>query len=227
MNEPLADVRAARRRVLRVALFGAATALAGERAGAAGPAGREATASDAGASHFPFGPVQPPRALPAFPLLTHQGKATDLGAMLRGHVTALQLMFTGCSATCPIQGALFMQAQQVLQGEPSSARVPALMPVQWLSLSIDPLADGPPQLAAWLRKFEAGPAWLAAAPRVGDVEPLIALLGSGGERRPRGTDPHTGQVYIVNRQGELAFRTSSLPTPATIIEALHRIGAKR
>jgi len=71
-------------------------------------------------------------------LLTHQGAATNLAELLRGRVTALQPMFTGCSATCPIQGALFAQAQHALLGRWQSPT-----PVQWLSLSIYPLADGP------------------------------------------------------------------------------------
>ena len=151
------------------------------------------------------------------PVRTQSGLATDLPAMLAGRISAVQLMFTGCSATCPIQGALFSQAQSELGDRLGGA--------QFVSLSIDPLSDSPAALAAWLRRFDAKPGWLAAAPRIDDVERLIAWLSQGGEPRPRGNDPHTGQVFIVNQRGELAHRTTSMPPAADIVAALRGVAA--
>jgi protein SCO1/2 len=188
----------------------------------AGGAGTVSAAADsrgvAAAQHFPFGPVLPKRPAPPLALRSHLDAATDLSALLRGRVSAVQLMFTGCSATCPIQGALFAQAQGLLGG--------SLPAVQFVSLSIDPLGDTPVALAAWLRRFDARAGWLAAVPRVGDAERLIAWLGEGGEPRPRGSDPHTGQVYLVDERGELAFRTPSMPPAADIAAALRRLATK-
>lgn len=169
--------------------------------------------------HYPFGPVRPERRLTAWPVQLHSGQATDLASQLRGRVTALQLMFTGCNATCPIQGALFAQAQQGLRGTVADA--------QFLSVSIDALGDTPAALAAWLRKFGAQPGWVAAVPRVQDVDALIELLGRDGLPRPTGPDPHTGQVYLVNRRGELTFRTPSMPSASQIIDALRGVAAQR
>jgi protein SCO1/2 len=176
-----------------------------------------ASRDEAVSAHFPFGIVAPPRPLPAGPVQTHLGQSTELRALLEGRATALQLMFTGCSATCPIQGALFAQTQTLLARHAATA-----VPMQLLSLSIDPLSDSPQALAGWLRRSGAGTGtpWIAAAPRVADVDRLVTLLGSGGEPKPRGSDPHTGQVYIVDRKGQLVWRTPSLPPPAEIIKAL-------
>lgn len=169
-------------------------------------------------SHFPFGPVVPTRPLAAWPVTTHAGLSTDLPSLLRGKVTAVQFMFTGCSATCPIQGALFAQAQRELKGSVAGA--------QFLSISIDALGDTPSALAAWLKKFSAAPGWLAALPRVQDVDAIVDRLGSGGEKKPQGPDPHTGQVYVVDRRGELVFRTASMPPPAQIVDALRQVHAR-
>ncbi len=189
---------------------------------AAAPAARAAGTPNARdvarSSHFPFGPVVPTRPLAPWPVTTHLGVATELPVLLRGKVTALQLMFTGCSATCPIQGALFAQAQRDLMG--------ALAGAQFLSVSIDALGDTPAALAAWLKKFSAAPGWLAAVPRVQDVDALVERLGSGGEKRPQGPDPHTGQVYVIDRRGELVFRTASMPPPAQIVDALRQVDAR-
>jgi protein SCO1 len=169
--------------------------------------------------HFPFGPVVPARRAGAWPVKTQNGLATDLSTLLLGKVTAMQLMFTGCSATCPLQGALFAQAQR----DPAAAEVTA----QFVSLSIDPLADTPAALAGWLRKFAAQPGWLAVAPRIEDVAAIIAWLTRGGESRPIGDhDPHTGQVYVIDRRGELVFRLASMP-PASDIAAVLRSVARR
>lgn len=186
-------------------LLGGALALAGA-----------ARANDGG-NHFPFGRVLPPRGMDAWPVTTHGGVRTDLPALLAGKVTAVQLMFTGCGGTCPIQGSLFAGAQQALGGRPGGA--------QFLSISIDALGDTPAALAAWLTKFGAAPGWLAALPQARDVEAIIERLGRGGEKRPAGPDPHTGQVHLFDRRARLVYRTPSLPRPAQIATLLREIQA--
>jgi protein SCO1 len=185
---------------------------------AAAQPGTAASARD----HFPFGPLGSPRALQPWAVTTHQGQATDLPALLKGRVTALQLMFTGCGATCPLQGALFAQAQREL-----GARGSRVGGLQLVSLSIDALGDTPELLRRWLTRFDAQPGWAAAVPRVADVDAIIERLGSGGERRPDGPDPHTGQVYLFNRSAQLVSRTPSLPRPAHIVDALLHVAAAR
>jgi protein SCO1 len=178
--------------------------------------GETSRSAAARSSHFPFGPVVPARPIPQWPVLTNSGKSTTLAALLQGRVTAMQLMFTGCTATCPIQGALFAQTQREL-AHGSDA--------QLMSISIAPLADTPAALSSWLHNFEAGPKWLGVRPRVEDLEQIFDLLARGGERRPTGPDPHTGQVYIANRQAELVFRTASMPPAKQIVAILRTLEA--
>lgn len=171
------------------------------------------------AQHFPFGLVVPARPVTAWPVTTQSGAATDLAALLRGRVSALQLMFTGCSATCPIQGALFAQAQRDAIG--------AGLAAQFVSLSIDPLSDQPAALAGWLRQFQARPGWLAAAPRIDDLAAITTWLTRGGQPRPSGAqDPHNAQVYLVDRRGDLVFRLASMPRAADIVAALQTVSRR-
>jgi protein SCO1/2 len=185
------------------------------------PATAQNNPAPATRDHFPFGPLSSPRALQPWAVNTHLGQATDLPALLRGRVTALQLMFTGCSATCPIQGALFTQAQREWAQRGNRGA-----DLQFVSLSIDALGDTPELLRKWLARFDAQPGWVAAVPKVADVDAIIERLGSGGERRPSGPDPHTGQVYLFNRRAQLVFRTPSLPRPATIIDSMLQVAAQ-
>jgi protein SCO1/2 len=174
-----------------------------------------AAAAPAPTAHFPFGAVRPERSVPAWKVQTHLGQATDLAALLRGRITAVQLMFTGCSAICPIQGALFAQLQQRLRQRG--------LAVQLLSISIDPLGDGPAALAAWLRRFDAGPGWLAVAPQVAEVQAIAQLLGSGGEDPRQSADVHSAQVFVVNRRGALFYRSPGLPSAEALADTLAQL----
>jgi protein SCO1 len=158
------------------------------------------------------GPVTPAVAAPALPLRRHDGAAAMLAAQLRGTPTAVQLMFTGCSTVCPIQGALFSALEAALRAERD-------LPARLLSLSIDPLADDPAALSAWLRRFRAGPTWSAAAPTPEALDSMLALFKGG----TAAGDRHTGQVYLFDRQARLAWRTSELPPTSEIMAALRHV----
>lgn len=154
--------------------------------------------------HDPFGPVRPPLALPPVRVRTHRGADVALDDLLRGRVTALQFMYTGCSATCPIQGAIFAEAQRRIGVAPPG--------LQWLSLSIDTLADDPPALSRWLLALQAGPAWSAATPPAGDLDRLLEALRAGSG----GPDRHAGAVFVMDRQARLVYRTVDLPSPVSL-----------
>lgn len=170
----------------------------------------EQAAAERVSQHFPFGPVLPVRPLPAWPIQTHRGLSTDLAALCKGHVTAIQLVYTNCSAICPIQGALFAQAQKLAAGKLSAQ-------AQFLSLSIDPLSDTPQALARWIKPYSPASAWAAAVPSVNDVKAMQELLSKGGEAKGDSLDAHPGQVYFVNRKGALVHRSPSLPTAEQIV----------
>lgn len=139
---------------------------------------------------------------------THQGQAVDLRDLFRGRISAVQLMFTGCSATCPIQGAVFAAAQ--------TESVRAKLGVQFVSISIDPLSDTPRALADWLKRQNAATGWLAVVPRPNDVDALLTLLRG----RAEGVDRHTAQSYIVGRRAELTYRSPEFWPPERLVELL-------
>jgi protein SCO1/2 len=167
-------------------------------------------------AHNATGFVKPPAVPPATPVTLHTGKSDTLANLCKGRVTALQLMFTGCSATCPIQGALFATALAKLQ-----ALKPALPQAQLISLSIDPLADGPQALSDWLKRFGSGQQWLAAAPSMKALDPFLDFL----QGRSTNVDRHTGQVYFFDPQGRLVLRTVDFPPGETVVSLLKNLAA--
>nr|WP_311767616.1 SCO family protein [Burkholderia sp. Bp8998] len=153
------------------------------------------------------GRIKPPVLVPDWPVRTAQGRETNLRALLVGRVTALQLFFTGCSAICPIQGAVFQRVQTLLG---------ARADVQLLSLSMDPLSDTPDRMRAWLGRFDARPGWIAAAPELRNVDAVQTLFGGG----MTGLDNHGTQVHLIDRHGQLIWRTYELPSAETVAALL-------
>lgn len=155
-----------------------------------------------------------PRALPPAMRLTLQdGKQTSLQRLVAGRITALQLVFTRCRATCPIQGALFAAAAKQL-----AANLPE---AQLLSVSIDPANDDPATLQAWLARHGPSPRWRAARPDAKGVEAFLDFL----KARANGPDRHTGQVYFFDREGQLALRSVDFPPAQEVVRALEELGS--
>lgn len=196
MRAPFAN-RSSRRAFLRTS-FG--VALSGVLAGNA------AFASD---SH---GVIKPPRPLPNLMLRCQDGRSATLKSLASGHVTAVQLMFTTCTSTCPMQGAIFERVQRLM---PQMEK----QHIQLISLSIDPKSDTPKALTEWLSMFHAGGSWIGAAPAVQDLAAMRSFFGVGEVA----FDPHSTQTFILDRAGDLVFRTGELPPPEQIAAVLRRI----
>jgi protein SCO1/2 len=165
-------------------------------------------------SHDPFGPLRPPQPMPDLTLTGDDGKRFGLDARLRGRISAVQLMFTGCSATCPIQGALFAAL---------APQVATAANMQLLSISIDPLGDPPAALHEWLGRFGRHPNWRAAVPRVEDTDKLLDFLRG----RATGADRHTAQIYLIDRQARLAYRTAEMPPARFVVDLMSQLDRMR
>ncbi len=159
------------------------------------------------------GRVDPPVPIPAIPVRrAGDGATTDLAALLRDRASALHLMFTGCSSVCPIQGAIFQRVQALLPDQRARG-------IQLVSLSIDPLDDTPRAMRAWLERFDARDGWIAVAPQPQDLDRLRDLFGQGRDA----VESHATQVNIIDRRGELVFRTPELPSADAIANILRRV----
>jgi protein SCO1/2 len=168
-------------------------------------------------SHAAFGPVRPEQAAPPLKLTGMDGKASDFAASLKGRVTALQLIFTGCSATCPIQGAVFAQTQTLLAASDKGRGI------HLLSVSIDPLGDDVKALREWLARHGAQPQrWTAALPTMQQVDPMLDFLRG----RATGPDRHTAQAFVFDRQARLVHRTENMPAPQALASLLLSVAAR-
>jgi protein SCO1/2 len=164
-------------------------------------------------AHNDAGRVSPPVAPPDLSLTLDNGKHERLAKLLAGHVTAVQLVFTACRATCPIQGAVFGAAAKELED--------TLPTAQLLSISIDPERDTPELLHSWITRHGESPRWRAARPKREQLNPLMDFL----KARASGPDRHTAQVYFFNPKGQLALRSVDFPSFKEILRALTELAA--
>jgi protein SCO1 len=146
------------------------------------------------------GRIKPPLAVPDLTVLRHDGRSSSLYELVNHHATALQLVFTACTTTCPIQAAIFERVQRLIPDQMARG-------IQLVSLSVDPENDTPAVLTRWLQRFHARPGWIAAAPRTKDTERLRTFAGRGRSA----SDNHSTQVQILSRDGLLVWRTGELP----------------
>lgn len=200
-----------RRALAGLALGVGADRLAAQARGATATAAPAAPAS--APRHADFGPIRPPVAPPDIALLDAEGRPQRLRRLLAGRPTAVQLMFTGCSATCPIQGAIFASTVRHLRERGVEGRV------RLVSFSIDALGDSPAALRRWMARHGADPAWQAVVPREpAGVDAMVAFLRAGLD----GPDPHTGQVHVFDRSGRWIFKSADLPSSREIADWLAR-----
>jgi protein SCO1/2 len=171
--------------------------------------------SSAQAAHVPEGPVSPPTPAPSLWLTRDDGARFELRQHLLGKLTVAQVMFTSCTATCPLQGALFAATARKAAGTAGTE-------IQFLSISIDPARDTPAKLAAWLKGFGATAVWRAAAPKPDEVDKLFDFFRG----RADGVDRHSAAAYVLDRKARLAFRSSDLPRSGDLLSAIGHI-AKR
>ncbi|HVV16895.1 MAG TPA: SCO family protein [Polyangia bacterium] len=173
------------------------------------PAIRLARGAEPAADH---GRIRPPVPAPDIPLVGNDGGATTLPRLLAARATALQVMFTACRTTCPIQGAIFARVQKLIPDQVARG-------IQLVSLSVDPAHDTSAALTRWLRRFGARPGWRAAAPRPADVDQVRAFFGAGRTA----SDNHSTQVQLFDRAGALVWRTGELPEAEEVAALLRRI----
>lgn len=149
------------------------------------------------AAQAPTGWVRPRLPAPPLRLTASDGRKVSLAGLVAGKATAVQLMFTGCSSTCPTQGAFFAAvAARLHSGD-----------VRLLSVSIDALGDTPATMSTWQARFGKSASWQTAVAEVADVDRLADFM----KGMPGKSGTHTAQVFIFDRLGRLSCRTGDWP----------------
>ncbi len=155
-------------------------------------------------------------AIPAVPLVRDDGKAVSLPAELDdGRPVAVNFIFTSCTTICPVMSQTFAQLEDRLG--PDRDRV------HLVSISIDPEEDTPSRLAAYGRRYHAGPGWRFYT---GTLEASVAAQKAFAAYRGDKMN-HTPVTFLRAAHGRTWVRIDGFATADELAKELHALVASR
>lgn len=144
---------------------------------------------------------------PNVPLTTQDGKAVRFyDDLLKGKVVAIDLIYTHCRYSCPLETARLAQVQRLLGDRVGKD-------IFFYSITLDPERDTPEVLKAYAEKFHAGPGWLFLTGKKEDVRLIsqkVGLLSASNDPTPINRDGHTPELMIGNVTSGTWMRNSAL-----------------
>jgi len=144
---------------------------------------------------------------PNVPLTTQDGKTVRFyDDLLKGKRFIINLMYTECGDSCPLETARLSQVKKILGDHLGRD-------IWFYSLSIDPQRDTPAALKAYADKFHAGPGWLFLTGKKEDIDLIRRKLGLHARADENGLTDHTTSVMIGSEPTGEWIKDSSLDNP--------------
>jgi protein SCO1/2 len=144
---------------------------------------------------------------PNVPLTTQDGTVVHFyDDMIKGKAVAINLIYTRCSASCPLETAKLAQVQRLLGDRVGKD-------VFFYSISIDPKHDTPEVLKAYAQRFHAGPGWLFLTGKEEDIQLVSKKLGLSFQIGAGNRDGHLPTLMVGNEPTGEWMRNSSVENP--------------
>ena len=144
---------------------------------------------------------------PNVPLVTQDGKVVRFyDDLLKGKSVAINLIYTHCSASCPLETAKMTQVQRILGDRVGKD-------VFFYSISIDPKNDTPEVLKAYMQKFHIGPGWLFLTGKEEDIKLVAKKLGLSSLTDLSNRDGHMPSLMVGNEPSGRWMRQSAVDNP--------------
>ncbi len=154
-----------------------------------------------------------PPYLPDLPLLDHDGREIRLQKfLLQARTTLVSFMFTGCGTVCLPQTAVLRETARLLQDR-GDAR-----DVLFVSLTVDPLADGPSQLRAYARRFDVALGAQSGWAMVTGTPANMARTLSAFDVPAGPPGDHPSLLWLGDAPRQRWTRTSGLNPPQTLVD---------
>ncbi len=128
-----------------------------------------------------------------------------------GRPVLVNFIYTSCTAICPPMTQVFSAFQDKLGEERSKVRM--------ISISIDPEHDTPTRLAAYARKYRAGPQWTF---HTGTAEASIAVQKGFGAWRGDKMN-HTPATWMRAAPGKPWVQLDGFTTPDELMTEFRRL----
>jgi protein SCO1 len=144
---------------------------------------------------------------PNVPLVTQDGKVVRFyDDLLKGKSVAINLIYTHCTAACPLETAKLTQVQRILGDRVGKD-------VFFYSISIDPKNDTPEALKAYMQKFHIGPGWTFLTGKEEDIKLVAKKLGLSSLTDLSNRDGHMPSLMIGNEPTGKWVRQSAVDNP--------------
>jgi protein SCO1/2 len=144
---------------------------------------------------------------PNVELITQDGKKVKFyDDLLKGKIVVIDLIFTHCVDSCPLETARLAQVQKILGDRVGKD-------VFFYSITIDPRHDTPQVLKAYSEKYHAKPGWLFLTGKKADIELISKKMGLYTDPDPNDRDGHTPSVLIGNETTGQWMRNSATDNP--------------
>lgn len=163
---------------------------------------------------------------PNVSLVTQDGKTVHFyDDLLKGKRVIINLMYTECGDSCPLETARLSQVTKILGDHLGRD-------IFMYSLSIDPKRDTPAELKSYAEKFHAGPGWLFLTGDKADIELIRQKIGLSARADENELTAHSTSIMIGNEPTGEWIRDSAMDDPqyiATIVrdwmhhENTHRV----
>jgi len=144
---------------------------------------------------------------PNVPLTTQHGTGVHFyDDLIKGKAVVINLVYTRCTASCPLETAKLAQVQRLLGDRVGKD-------VFFYSISIDPEHDTPEVLEAYARRFHVGPGWLFLTGKHEDIQLVSKKLGLASLIDRWNRDGHQPALMVGNESTGQWMRSSAVENP--------------
>jgi protein SCO1/2 len=145
---------------------------------------------------------------PNVPLVTQDGKTVHFyDDLLKGKLVAIDMIYTHCVDSCPLETARLAQVQKTLGDRVGKD-------IFFYSITLDPKRDTPEVLKAYAEKYHAGPGWLFLTGKKDDIDLISRKLGLYSDPNASNRDGHTPTLLLGNEPAGQWMNNSALDDPA-------------
>jgi protein SCO1/2 len=144
---------------------------------------------------------------PNVALTTQDGKVVRFyDDLIKGKKVAVNLIYTRCTSTCPLETAKLSQVKKILGDRVGKE-------VSFISISIDPDHDTPEVLKAYSEKFHAGEGWTFVTGDENDIKLIARKLGLSSITDAKNRDGHQPALMLGDEPGGQWMRNSAVDNP--------------
>jgi protein SCO1/2 len=143
---------------------------------------------------------------PNVPLTTQNGESVHFYDLIQGKIVAIELMYTSCQYSCPLETARLAQVHTMLGDRMGKD-------VFFYSITIDPQVDTPKVLKAYADQYHAGAGWTFLTGKKEDIDLLSKKLGLYSRPSKENKDGHMPTLLMGNEKTGQWIRGSALDNP--------------